>query len=118
MLTKPALKIMSFNVKRDSAEQADVLSGIKADIMCLQETQRETTTPNISNMHIAANIESSMYGSTVLVREQRQLKNTAVKHQDAMEPIIAELNQTAVVSVYNPPDEQLTFPFQKSHDLS
>lgn len=66
-----ALKTVHFDVEGFSAKKAEMLSDMKTDIMCLQETHGKATAPNTPGMHIAANIKSNIYGGTILLRDKR-----------------------------------------------
>lgn len=52
--------IVSFSVEGFSGEEADIRSGMNADIKCFQES----AAPIIPGSPIAVNIESSIYNST------------------------------------------------------
>lgn len=81
-----ALKIVRFNVEGISLEKADILSGMKEDIMCCKR-HAERQQHKAPWHHIAANIKSNIYGSTMLLHDKRLVENTAMKHSGTVEPI-------------------------------
>ena len=103
-------KIVSFNVEGITLSKCDILSDIQADILCLQETHKESSPPNIHGMHLIIHRGHPKHGSAIYARD----KSTILKSEDfsehGMEILRVETSKMIITIVYKPPPTPFSWP--------
>ena len=103
-------KIMSFNVEGISATKCDILSVLRPDILCLQETHKATAPPNIPGMHLIIHHEDPKHGSAIYARDKSTIMKSEDFSEQNMEILRVETTQMTITSVYKPPPTPFTWP--------
>lgn len=100
-------KIMAFNAEGITRTKCDILSDLRPDILCLQETHKESTPPNIRGMHLIVHHEHPKHGSAIYARDKTSIISSVDLSLQNVEILRVETAQLIVMSVYKPP----TIPF-------
>ncbi|NEO82313.1 reverse transcriptase domain-containing protein [Moorena sp. SIO4G3] len=103
-------KIVSFNAEGLSAAKVDLLSGLNADIICVQETHKDSVPPKIPGMHLTIHHQSPVHGSAIYARDPSTITNSLDVSHGGIEILRVETQHLCVVSVYKPPPTPFMWP--------
>ena len=103
-------KIVSFNAEGISPAKAQILSDLRADILCLQETHKELTLPDIPGMHLIIHQGSPVHGSAIYAREKAIITNSENLSINGLEILRVETKGLNIVAVYKPPPTPFQWP--------
>ena len=80
--------------------------------LCFQYTHTAPplARPKIAGMTLVVERPHIQYGSTILIRSDKQVKSVSVWEKDNVELISIEMPRVVVHSVYNPPNEKFVLP--------
>ena len=70
------VKVTTFNTEGISDVKTDILSKLEAGILCVQETHKASTPPDIPGMHFILHHGSNVYGSAVYARNKSIIVNS------------------------------------------
>ena len=96
-------KIVSFNAEGISPAKVQILSDLRADILCLQETHKDLTLPDIPGMHLIVHQGSPVHGSAIYAREKATIANSQNLSENGLEILRVETKGLNIVAVYKPP---------------
>ena len=96
-------KIVSFNAEGLSAAKLDLLSGLNADIICVQETHKDSVPPTIPGMHLTIHHQSPVHGSAIYARNPSTIINSLDVSHGGFDILRVETQHFGVVSVYKTP---------------
>ena len=103
-------KIVSFNAEGISPAKVQILADMKADILCLQETHKAMTLPNIPGMHLIVHQGSPVHGSAIYAREKGIIMNSQNLSANGLEILKVETRKLNIMSVYKPPPIPFHWP--------
>ena len=104
-------RVTTFNTEGISDTKAQLLSEIQTDILCLQETHKETSPPDIPGMHRIIHNESSVYGSAIYARDKSIIINSDKEVSDhGQETLTVETTNMTIISIYKPPASPFQWP--------
>ena len=104
-------KVTTFNTEGISDTKAQLLAEIQTDILCLQETHKETSPPDIPGMHRIIHNESSVYGSAIYARDKSIIINSDKEVSDhGQETLTVETTNMTIISIYKPPASPFQWP--------
>ena len=63
-------KIISLNAEGITPTKCDILSDLQADILCIQETHKDTAPPTIHVMHLIIHFPHLKHGSAIYARDK------------------------------------------------
>ena len=106
----PELNIISFNTEGLSKPKADLLADTKADILCLQETHKDSIPTKIPGMDLAIHHPSPVHGSAIYVRDKSTVLSSNDWSENGMEILVIETRDLTIVSVYKPPPTPFNWP--------
>ena len=106
------IKIISFNCEGLSAIKVDLIANLQPDILCLQETHKDTIPPTIPGMHLVVHNPSSVHGSAMYVKNPAIIERSFNDTDQGVEVLRAETTQMTVISVYKPPPTPFVWPQQ------
>ena len=106
------IKIISFNCEGLSAVKVDLISSLQPDILCLQETHKDTTPPTIPGMNLVVHHPSPVHGSAIYVKNSTTIERSFNDTAQNVEVLRVETTQMTVISVYKPPPTPFTWPQQ------
>ena len=101
--------IASFNVEGISSAKIEILSNLKFDILCLQETHKEMT-PDIPGMNLLIQHGNTVHGSAIYSRDKSTILGTQDLSTNGLEILRIETTYFNVVSVYKPPPTPFVWP--------
>ena len=104
------LKIISFNAEGMSLPKSDILSNLKADVLCIQETHKIDNPPKIPGMHLVISHPSAVHGSAIYIRDKSLLKGCNDLTSRGIEILQVETNHLTITSVYKPPPVPFSWP--------
>ena len=83
-------KIVSFNAEGISPAKTQILSDLQADILCLQETLKDLTLPDIPDMHLIVHQGSPVHGSAIYAHEKAIITNSENLSENGLEILRVE----------------------------
>ena len=104
------LKIISFNAEGMSLPKSDILSNLKADVLCIQETHKLDNPPKIPGMHLAISHQSAVHGSAIYVRDKSMLNGCNDFTSRGIEILQVKTIHLTITSVYKPPPVPFSWP--------
>ena len=104
------MRIMSFNCEGLSPVKIDMISNLKPDILCLQETHKDTTPPAIPGLSLIVHHPSSVHGSAMYIKNSSTMERSYNDTAQNVEILRAETTQMTVISVYKPPQTPFSWP--------
>ena len=104
------LKTITFNAEGLTSTKAHLLASLKADILCLQETHKESVPPNIPGMHLIIHRPSRVHGSAIYAREKSAIVQSDDLSYGEIEILQIKMKQITIVSVYKPPPVPFNWP--------
>ena len=108
----PSFKVISFNTEGLSTPKIDLLSNLKADVLCLQETHKTSSPATIPGMCLAIYHASPIHGSAIYVRNRDLVKGCYDKSANGIEILQLETDKLTITSVYKPPPVPFVWPNQ------
>ena len=111
-----SFKITSFNVEGITSTKCDILSDIQADILCLQETHKDSPPPNVHGMHLIIYHGHLKHGSAIYAREKSTILASQDLSEQGMEILRVETSQMTITSVYKPPPTPFSWPQTTDHN--
>ena len=112
----PPLKITTFNAEGLTSAKAQLLASLKADILCLQETHKDSAPPNIPGMHLIIHHPSRVHGSAIYAREKSSIIQSDDLSHGEIEILEAKMKQITIISVYKPPPVPFDWPINHNID--
>ena len=112
------LKIISLNCEGLSAIKVEMLSTLQPDILCLQETHKDTTPPAIPGMTMIVHHPSPVHGSAIYAKNPTTIDRSHDDTAHNVEVLRVETTQMTVISVYKPPPEPFSWPQQTLPDTT
>ena len=103
-------KITSFNAEGITCTKCDILSNLQVDILCLQETHKDTTPPKIRGMHLIVHHEHPKHGSAIYAQDKSIITASLDLSFEEMEILRVETSQITITSVYKPPTKPFAWP--------
>ena len=88
-------KIISFNAEGISQAKIQILADLKADILCLQETHKQLTMPNIPGMHLIIHHGSPVHGSAIYARDKGLIMNSQDLSDNGLQ--VLEIRQLKII---------------------
>ena len=112
----PPLKIITFNAEGLTFTKAKLLASLNADVLCLQETHKDSVPPNIQGMHLIIHHPSRVHGSAIYAKD----KSTIIQSDDIshgeIEILQVKMEQITIISVYKPPPIPFDWPINHNID--
>ena len=105
-----SFKIVSFNAEGISPTKTEILPSLGADILCLQETHKDSTPPKIPGMHLVVYHASPVHGSAIYARDISIIMNSRDRSDEEIEILEVEMTHITIVSVYKPPLTPFRWP--------
>ena len=112
------IKIISFNCEGLSAVKVEIISRLQPDILCLQETHKDTTPPAIPGMSMIVHQPSPVHGSAIYAKNPTIIDRSFNDTANNVEVLRVETTQMTVISVYKPPPEPFSWPQQTPLDTT
>ena len=109
-------KVVSFNAEGLSSNKADLLADLEADVLCLQETHKDKTPPNIPGMNLIKYHPNTVHGSAIYARDKSTIVKSSDLSENGMEILQIETTNLTIVSVYKPPPTPFAWP--RNHSLN
>ncbi|GFR57536.1 hypothetical protein ElyMa_005340700 [Elysia marginata] len=109
-----AFKILSFNSEGITQTKCEILSDLHADVLCLQETHKESTPPNIHGMHLIVHHGHAKHGSAIYARDKSTVLSSHDFSEEGMEILRVETTKVVITSAYKPPPT----PFSWLHNTN
>ena len=103
-------KITSFNAKGNTPTKCDILSDLQADILCNQETHKDTAPPYIYDMHLIIHFPHLKHGSAIYARDKSVITSSQDLSHQVIEIQRVETAQLVITSVYKPPKTPFSWP--------
>ena len=104
-------KVTTFNTEGISDVKTELLSKLEADILCVQETHKEPTPPDIPGMHLIVHHGSNVYGSAVYARNKSIIVNSEKDiSEHGQETLKVETTKMTIISIYKPPASPFKWP--------
>ena len=103
-------KVISFNAEGMSHVKAEILSHLQPDILCLQETHKESTPPIIPGMHLIIHHGSRVHGSAIYARDKAIIVNSEDLSEHGQETLKVETTRLTICSIYKPPPTPFQWP--------
>ena len=104
------MKIITFNTEGISDDKAELLSNLKPDILCLQETHRDSKPPSIPGMHLIIHHGSRVHGSAIFARDKSIIVNSEDLSEQGQETLKVETTKLTICSIYKPPPSPFQWP--------
>ena len=102
---------MSFNVQGFSSTKAELLSDLKLDVLCIQETHRcDENPPLIPGMHLIIAHGSAKHGSAIFAKDKSIIMESKNHYENGMEILRIETTNLSITSVYKPPPTPFHWP--------
>ena len=105
-----SFQILSFNAEGLSAAKIEILANLRPDILCLQETHKEQTIPDIPGMNLIVHHGSPVHGSAIYARDTSIVTNSQDISADGLEILKIETRHLNIVTVYKPPPTPFKWP--------
>ena len=93
-----SLILVSFNAEGISPAKIEILSNLRGDILCLQETHKDSTPPKIPGMHLVVYHPSPVYGSAIYARDTSTIINSKDLSDEGIELLKVEMKHIIIVS--------------------
>ena len=103
-------KVVAFNAEGITHTKCDILSDLRPDILCPQETHKESTPPNICGMHLIVHHEHPKHGSAIYAQEKTTITSSQDLSLQVVEILRVETAQLTITSVYKPPKTPFAWP--------
>ena len=110
------LKAITFNAEGLTSIKAQLLANLRADILCLQETHKDSVPPNIPGMHLIIHHPSRVHGSAIYAREKSAIIQSDVISHGDIEILQIKMKQMSIISVYKPPAVPFDWPMNHKID--
>ena len=101
-----------------SAVKVEIISKLQPDILCLQETHKDTTPPAIPGMSMIVHQPSPVHGSAIYAKTPTIIDRSFNDTANNVEVLRVETTQMTVISVYKPPPEPFSWPQQTPLDTT
>ena len=95
--------VITFNTEGISDVKVELLSNLQPDILCLQETNKESAPPNIPGMHFVIHHGSRVHGSAIYARNKSIIVNSEDLSMNGQETLKEETTRLTILSIYKPP---------------
>ena len=105
-----SFKITSFNVEGITNTKCDILSDIQADILCLQQTHKDSAPPSVRGMHLIIYHGHPKHRSAIYARDKSTILASQDFSEQGMEILRVETSQMTITSVYKPPPTPFSWP--------
>ena len=103
-------RVISFNAEGLSATKAELLANLNADILCLQETHKDSILPRIPDMHLIISHLSPIHGSVIYARNKAIIQNSRDLSARGLEILQVDTEHINIISAYKPPPTPFVWP--------
>ena len=100
------MSYISFTLER----KCGILSNLQVDILCFQETHKDTTSPKIRGVHLIVHHEHPKHGSAIYAGDKSIITASLDLSFEDMEILRVETSQMTISSVYKPPTKAFAWP--------
>ena len=102
-------KIISLTCEGLSAVKVEIISKLQPDLLCLQETHKDTIPPAIPGMSMIVHHPSPVHGSAIYAKNPATVDRSYDDTFQNVEVLRVETPQMTVISVYKPPPQAFTW---------
>ncbi len=106
----PKFRVLSLNAEGISTTKAEILTNLDTDIICLQETHKDTVPPRMPGMHLAIHHPSPVHGSAIYTSDGSVIKSSTDLSEGGLEILQVDTEHLNIIAVYKPPATPFAWP--------
>ncbi len=106
-------RVLSLSAEGMSTTKSEILANLDSDIICLQETHRDSMPPGVPGMHLIIHHPSPIHGSAIYAQDKSAIKSSADFSEGGIEILQVGTVHFKITCVYKPP----ATPFRWSQTL-